>query len=126
MITASELPDYFRSSVRTHPVRFQYGVERELSLSVAVPAGWSMQQRTVSDSLVSRFGSSSYRWQVNDNELLVWNHHALIGFDIKPAEYLEFRDFLDSMRKQNLRDLVLTDARRASVRLSTPEDKGTP
>ncbi len=126
MITASELPDYFRSSERSHPVRFQYGVDRELSLSVVMPAGWSMQPQTASDSLISRFGSSSYRWRANDNELLVWNHHALVGHDVKPAEYLEFQEFLDSMRKQNLRNLLLTDSRRASTRLSNPGGEGTP
>jgi hypothetical protein len=114
MITASELPDFFRSSERSHPVRFQYGVERELSISVALPAGWSMQPHAASDSLVSRFGSSRYRWEVNDRELLVWSHHTLAGVDVKPAQFREFREFLDSMRKQDLQDLVLTDSGRAS------------
>jgi hypothetical protein len=126
MITASELPDFFRSSERTHPVRFQFGVERELNISITLPAGWGMQPHSVSGSLQSPFGSSRYRWWVNGDELLVWNHHRLAGLDVKPAQYGEFREFLDSMRKQNLRDLVLTDSRRASVPQPIPEREPPP
>jgi len=125
MITASELPDYFRSPERTHPVRLRFGVERELSLTIALPTGWSMQPATRADSLISRFGSSRFRWRVKESELAVWNHYTLAAVDVRPAEYQEFREFLDSMRKQNLGDLILTTPHPASLLPTGPEGEQT-
>ncbi len=126
MITSSELPDYFRSEKRTHPVRFQFGVERELILDIAVPPGWTMVPASASDSLRSPYGESHYHWYMEDDTLRVRNKHVLNGQEIKPEVYVDFQEFLDAMRKQDMRDLVLTKSPRRTGGVSDADDGVTP
>ncbi len=106
-IMASELPDYFSSSTRTHPIRFNYGLHSELDLEINLPLDYQQSTADSSDSLVSLFGSASSSWAVSDSHLNVQKNYRLLGQDIDPRGYEAFQDFLDSISELDLEEIVL-------------------
>jgi len=108
-ILAFDLPDYFRSPKRVHPIRFLFGSRRELHLTVNLPGGWTVDTPAFSDSLASPFGSALWSWTTRDNVLHVHLCTRMMGDDVKPQHYQGFQDFLDRIRKGDLREVVITE-----------------
>lgn len=107
-IMAFDLPDYFRSSHREHPIQFRFGVYNELNLVVNLSDTQEVILPARSDSLVSRFGSACWIYALDGNHLHIQSMCRLNGEPVKPEQYLEFQNFLDGIKANDLREIVLT------------------
>ena len=105
---ASELPDYFSSSTRTHPIRFNYGLHSELDLIINLPLDYRQSTADSSDSLVSSFGSAYSSWAASDKSLNAYKNYRLAGQEIDPREYEAFQDFLDGVRELDLKEIIIS------------------
>jgi hypothetical protein len=106
-IIGSTLSDYFRSPTRLHPVRFRFGSQSEVHLSIRLPRGWDPAVPRHSDSLTSAFGTWGTMWQRQDNTLQLTSGHTLAGNDVQPAQYPAFQRFLDNARIRDQQELIL-------------------
>lgn len=105
MISASELPDHFRSPRRVHPVCFKFGYMVDLELVLSVPQGWEVAPRRP-DALASAFGSAAWEVLRKRDTIMARSHFQLSGSDIHPSDYSEFQRFLDSLRERDRREMV--------------------
>jgi len=108
-IIAFDLPDYFRSPERTHPIRFRCGSRSELHLTLNLPLGWIANPPVFSDSLATPFGTALWSWSNKDNVFQVHTTIHMLGDDVDPNDYKKFRDFLDGIRERDLREVVITE-----------------
>lgn len=106
-VSAFDLPDYFRSESRVHPIRILYGLQNELNISVHLPEGWTVEEPSLSESLDCCFGSASWSWSFDGDIFQSQSTVRLAGDDIKLDQYQEFRHFLDGIRERDLRDVVI-------------------
>ena len=106
-VSAFDLPDYFRSESRVHPIRILYGLRNELNLSVHLPEGWTVEEPSLYESLESCFGSAEWSWSFDGDIFQSQSTVLLGGDDITPDQYQEFRRFLDGIRERDLRDVVI-------------------
>jgi hypothetical protein len=107
LAAASGLPDYFRSPARLHPIRFNFGMRREVNLEMTLPSGWRSDSPALVDSTTSSFGAAQWRWHDEGNVFHVNSSFLLRGDDIPSNEYKRFQEFLDRMREKDLREVVL-------------------
>jgi len=112
LAAASGLPDYFRSPVRLHPIRFNFGMKREVNLAMTLPHGWRADTLALADSTTSSFGTAQWQWRDEGDVLHVNSSFLLRGDDIPPNEYKRFQEFLDRMREKDLREVVLIPDKR--------------
>lgn len=106
-IQSLQLPDYFRSGRRHHPIRFNYGSKTELNLIVTLPGGWVMKNENRTDSLRSEFGAAYWRWEKGDKQVSIRAGYLLNGDDVSPQQYISFQQFLDTVRENDLWEAVL-------------------
>ena len=109
-ITATDLPDYFRSLTRKHPIRFRFGMRQELDLTVTLPKGWEEQNIRFSDSVSSDIGYGRWTWQSKGNQFQARSSLLLQGNDVSSKDYPIFQKFLDAVRERDLREVVLGKA----------------
>ncbi len=107
-ILASELPDYFRSPNRAHPIRFNFGSLAELNLTVMLPQDYVVNTPDLSDSLVTSFGSAYRSRSTDGNVYRTHKSYRLLGEDIAPQHYESFQNFLDVIRERDLREVVVS------------------
>jgi hypothetical protein len=107
MIIASGLPDLFRPGPRQHPVRFRFGMQRELVLDVTVPTGWYVSFSPPADSSITPFGSWSSILSTTPRGLHFRRLVRLKGQEIHPGEYATYRRFLDSLRTSEHQGVIL-------------------
>lgn len=108
-IQSLQLPDFFRSDKRRHPIRFNYGAKTELNLIVTLPEGWVMKNKNRKDSLSSEFGTAFWRWEKGESGLTIRSAYLLNGKDVSPQKYSSFQQFLDAVRENDLREIVLVE-----------------
>jgi hypothetical protein len=106
-IWSLDLPDFFRSDIRNHPIRFSFGLQRNLNLNVKLPEGWVVHSPDLSDSLTSSFGNAAWRWFSDDHNFRVQSRFLIFGDDIDPSDYQKFQIFLDQVREKDLRNVVI-------------------
>ncbi len=103
-------PDFFRSTEREHPIRFQYGFQNELYLKINLPHGFTLKsQENLDDVVQSAFGSAHWQQKINDNTLHMHTRYLLKGDEVAPSQYQAFQKFLDKIRRNDLREMVLTN-----------------
>jgi len=107
-IIASELPDYFRSAKRVHPIRFKYGLRTELNLMVKLPLDYIVNTPDKSDSLVSSFGSAYWSWYTSNNVYRTNRSYFQLGEDIDPQHYDAFQNYWDGIRERDLQEVVVS------------------
>ena len=107
-VLAFDLPDYFRSSIREHPIRFRYGVNERLKLNIDLPTKWEVTTPAWSDSIASPFGSANWIDSINGNTLEIHLNRLLHGTRVEPEQYPNFQNFLDGIKERNLREVVIT------------------
>jgi hypothetical protein len=107
-ILAFDLPDYFRSPDRDHPIQFRFGVHNELKLTINLPDKWVANTPAWSDSIVSPFGSAFWSYSTNCSTLYVHSSCLLNGGSVDPKQYQDFQNFLDTIKQKDLREVVLT------------------
>ena len=105
-IGTPELQMYFRTPHRTHPVRFNYGMRRELNLRVSPPLGWTMRDGKGSDSIGTAFGSAGWNWQQAGEDLSYHSYYQIDGDDIPPESYPAWQSFLDRLQEENQSEIV--------------------
>lgn len=96
-IMAFDLPDYFRSLKRVHPIQFHSGMFIELNLKVKLPNDWQVITPASSDSIVSSFGTVSWSCIAADSNVQTHITLHLPGKIVDPQHYLDFQNFLDSL-----------------------------
>ncbi|MFC1543093.1 DUF3857 domain-containing transglutaminase family protein [Candidatus Neomarinimicrobiota bacterium] len=106
-ILSSTLTDYLRSPEREHPIRFRYGLRRELDLALQLPAGYTLEVPAIPDSLVSAFGSAYRSWTTDGDVHRLRRSYYLPGDDIPPSEYGAFQEFLDNLRERDLSEVAV-------------------
>ena len=107
-ILAFELPDYFRSSDRVHPIQFRFGSKTKLNLTVNIPDAWIADTPFTSDSLWSQFGAAFWSYSRADTTFHASATYCLNGKNILPPVYQDFQNFLDGIRRRNLQEVVIT------------------
>ena len=106
-ILAFDLPDYFRSSTRNHPIQFRFGTKSKLNLMINIPDEWEMKTSVSSDSLTSQFGSATWDHSIHDKKLNIRIKSQLNGATIQPGQYRAFQNFIDQIKARDLREIVL-------------------
>jgi hypothetical protein len=104
-LVSSDLPDYFRSSTRTTPVRFRFPLRTTLDLTLHVPGFWELQGPPLRDSLSSPYGTQTRTWSGDGPRVQMRSVLELPGRDVPPQEYRKFREFLDAMRLRDLQEM---------------------
>ena len=104
----SALPDYFRATTRTYPVQFRYGHRRDLRIRMALPREYRLMRPSGTDSISSEFGWSRTRLGLIARQLDFEGSYRVPGKPVPPASYAEFRAFLDSLRMQDERQVILS------------------
>ncbi|MBP1655576.1 MAG: Transglutaminase-like enzyme, putative cysteine protease [Bacteroidetes bacterium] len=107
-IIGSTLSNYFRSPSRTHPVRFRFGSQSALSLTLQVPSHWEPAIPQRSDSLQSAFGQWHATWEKQEDTIVLRAGYAITGEDVQPRDYPAFQRFLDATRVRDQQELILT------------------
>jgi hypothetical protein len=107
-VAMSVLPDLFRSSFRTHPVQLRYGHRRELSMSIALPREFRAVDPSGADSVVSDFGWSRIQVALGPGRLTFHGTYSIRGETVPPGSYPEFQAFLDAVRRQDEREVILS------------------
>ncbi|MDZ7374193.1 MAG: DUF3857 domain-containing protein [candidate division KSB1 bacterium] len=120
-VVGFDLPEYFRSTQRTHPVRFRFGMRTTVTLDIRYPPWWQPMLDQKPDSVVSAFGEARWRIEPRDGGLRVELDHCLRAVDVAPDQYPSFRNFLEEVRVRNLRQIVFTEGASASVRVPAPQ-----
>lgn len=106
-ILTFDLPDYFRSTNRQHPIRFRYGVHDGLKLKINLPANWEVKTLARSDSIAAPFGSANWAYSTNGNTLEVHINRHLSGTSVDPEQYQDFQNFVDEIKSRDLREVVI-------------------
>lgn len=101
------IPNYFRSLERTHPIQFRYGTKTELNLDVNLPDGWICKSPALSDSIKSNFGKACWFSKVDGNNILLNFEYILNGNKVEPHHYKNFQNFLDNVNKRNQQEIVI-------------------
>jgi len=107
-IIGSTLSNYFRSSSRIHPVRFRFGSQSTLVLTLRIPPPWEPTIPQRSDSLQSAFGQWHATWEKQENTIVLRAGYAITGEDVQPRDYPAFQRFLDATRVRDQQELILT------------------
>jgi hypothetical protein len=104
----SALPDHFRAAPRRHPVQIRYGHRRDLRMRVALPHAYGRMRPAGVDSVGSAFGSSRVRLTLTGRQLFFEGSYRVSGEPVPPSLYHEFQAFLDTLRGQDEREVVLS------------------
>lgn len=107
-IQSFDLPNYFRSAKREHPVMFRFGEYRELNLSVTLPENWQPQSSVSEDSLHSEFGHATWKRTLNVGALHISHVYFLNGEKLLPEKSADFRRFLDGVKSREVQNIVLS------------------
>ncbi len=110
---AFDLPNYFRSLEREHPIMFRFGEFRELNLMVTLPENWLPQSLESSDSLQSEFGYATWKRTMNEAALQLNHVYFLTGENIQPEKNADFRDFLDQVKIREMQEIVMKQQRKS-------------
>lgn len=105
-ISTFDLPDYFRPGVRVHPVRFAYGSWYELNINVDLPSGWVMHTPAYRQAVPSPFGSAFWEGEFEENTYSCRMVYLVEDEDVMPEDYPRFREFLDHIRRGDLREVI--------------------
>ncbi len=105
-IAMPDLPDYFRATERTHPLRLQFGERTSARLRILLPEG-ILPTAPGKDTVHSQFGSADWQWSCNGSTLTASKEYFFIGDEIEPKAYPAFRQFMDNIRKSDNRELIL-------------------
>ena len=63
-----------------------------------------------SDSLSSPFGSASWRTETTRKRIIRAHEHFLIkGENVLPKEYEEFQNFIDGIKRRELKEIILRE-----------------
>ena len=106
-ISAFELPDYFRSKERTHPIQLNFGSKFELNLNVNMPEEWQVENINRGDTLNTKFGTSKWKYSISENVLNISANKLIFGDKIDTEDYLDFQKFLDNVREKDLQEVVI-------------------
>lgn len=104
-----DLPNYFRSAKREHPVMFRFGEYRELNLSVTLPENWQPQSPEFTDSLHSEFGHATWKSVMSEGALHISQVYFLKGEKILPEKNADFRKFLDGVKSWKVQNIILSE-----------------
>ena len=107
MIIASGLPDLFRPGPRRHPVRFRFGMRRELALSIALPPGWVLAEPPVLDSSQTVYGMWRTEVSTIPGGVQFRRTVQLESREVAPEQYAAYQRFLDALRRSELRPVGL-------------------
>ena len=108
VLLAFDLPDYFRSPKRFTPIQFQFPSRSSLKLTVKLAHGWSMVNQPILDSLYSDFGHARWAYLTESNKFIAECSYQLNSEAVEPADYASFQQFLDSIRKRDLRQISIS------------------
>jgi hypothetical protein len=102
-----ELPNYFASNDRVHPVRFRFPFVYEVDLLIQLSENYLPEIPVYQDLVLSPFGSANWSWQLEGQELRIRMNHCLLQNDIPADQYPAFRNFLSQVQEKNRKEIVL-------------------
>ena len=106
LIGSPEMQMYFRTPRRIHPIRFEYGGEKDLDVTIIPPRGWTSPGKGLADSVVTRFARAGWKWQTGAKGLRYQSYYHLDGQDIVPSLYPDWQAFLDRVQEESQREIV--------------------
>ncbi len=106
-ILGFDLPNYFRSPSRSHPIQFRYGFTEKLNLEINLPDDWEWETSASSDSITSEFGQARFSFKGDCNKIILGVEFTLNGKQITPEQYTHFQNFLDSIKDKISRAIIL-------------------
>lgn len=101
------LAAHFRSTSRTHPVRFSFGSHAQLTMRIELPEGWSPTVPTAADSIGGPFGWWRSRWTTRRDTLFLETGYGLNGQDVPTEAFPAFQRFLDSAEVHGSQGILL-------------------
>ncbi len=105
-IALFELPDYFSSRERVHPIQFKYAFNYQVNLQIDLPPRYLSETSAHQDSVNSAFGSASWSWQFHERQLKMEIRHSLTHRDISADQYPAFYTFLQQVQEKNRKEIV--------------------
>ena len=124
LIIASGLPDLFRPGARSHPVRFRFGMRRELTLDLTLPEGWHVPESLSVDSLSTPFGSWHSLVLRTPTGVRFRRVVHLESQEVDPRQYDSYQRFLDALRRSELHTVVLLPpSEEAPVSVTRPVER---
>ncbi len=105
-IALFELPTYFSSRERVHPIQFKYAFCYQVNLEMDLPPYYFVETSAYQDSIDSAFGSASWFWQFHEQQLRVEIRHCLKQSDIPADHYQAFHRFLSQVQEKNRKEIV--------------------
>jgi transglutaminase-like putative cysteine protease len=118
------LPSLFASRDRTHPVRFSYGFQKDVSLEIHFPEEWQVSTEAMLDSVSSDFGKVEWNWYAGDQIFHANVSYLLDGGTIYPSRYSAFQEYLDKVRQRDLREIIFVKRQRADA-VNQQDNSGT-
>ena len=106
-ISAFDLPNYFRSANRKHPIRFRYGSKSDLNLIVNIPQHCIVTTPDWSDSVSSLYGVVTYSCSTIDSTYHASASYCINGESISPHDYNNFQDFVDTIREKDMHEVIV-------------------
>ncbi len=106
-ISDMNLSEFFISENRQFPIRFRYGLQTKMNLTIQMPEGWKTSVVRFDDTITSEFGNASWKWFVSRDEFIIQNEFVIEGKGISPEKYTEFKKYLNSIEKNELKEVVL-------------------
>lgn len=105
-IALFELPTYFSSRERAHPIQFKYPFTYHVNLQIDLPPHYSSGTSTHQDSVNSAFGSASWSWQFQERQLKIEIKYNLTQRDVSADQYPNFHSFLRQVQEKNRKEIV--------------------
>ena len=106
-VSDMNLFEYFLSEKRVHPIRFRYSLFAKVKFILNLPENWKTKIKNYSNKINSEFGEASWNWFVSGKQLHIQNDYLINGKEIISEQYLKFKDYLKSIEKQELKEVVV-------------------
>jgi len=107
MISLFDLPNWFRSPSREHPVQLRFPFEQEHRLQIQLPDSFQVNRPVFQDSIISEFGHARWNWSVAGEILNIQVNYTLKKTMITEPEYQDFREFLSTIQEKDLWEVIL-------------------
>ncbi len=106
-VASFEYPDVFRSAHREYPVRLQFGMQKNVNIVINLPSEWKPETPSYQDSVSSVFGEAVWEWDTVRNQFQTRAQYVIQDEEIPPEKYEAFREFLDHVRYNDLKEVLL-------------------
>ena len=107
LIEISLTEDYAPHAVREHPLKIGYPWQREWKVEYGIPEGFIVERVPENYQTAADFGSFSIEYEVEEKIIRCWITLELSVTEIAPSDYLQFREFCQSVDEKIEEEIIL-------------------